>query len=354
MVRHIGCLLFGLALAWTPRSHAHLIPRWFQLERYNRQLSGKILDYSHNHGTDRRLFYPSLGKKRDLYVYVPPGYDPGKRYPVAIYLHGFLSDEMSFLGDILIPMDRAIGSGKLPPMVIVAPDASVHGVDCLATYGTFYCNSKQGRFEDYLVCDVYDWVLKNFSIREEPEAHVLLGVSMGGHGAFSKAMKHPDKFRVAVGVMPPLNVLYTSCRDRYMDNFDPCCWKQRETLDRPRQVIGRFYGVIVIREGRLLHPLYGRNNPDVVALVKEDNPIDLLESRNVQPGQFEFYVGYAGKDEFNLDAQAESFLLRARQRNIPIHVNYIPDGRHNVKTGKMFLPEIFTWLTEKVGPYAPQ
>src|SRR5262249_59656036 len=99
-------------------------------------------------------------------------------------------------------MDRAIASGKLPPLIIAVPDGSVHGVSCFVTAGTFFLNSNLGRFEDFLVEDVYDFLMTHYPIRPEPEAHVLLGVSMGGQAAFSKAIKYPDKFKVAVGVFP--------------------------------------------------------------------------------------------------------------------------------------------------------
>ena len=42
----------------------------------------------------------TLHEKRDLYVYLPPHYDPCKRYPMAIYLHGFREDESGFLEDL--------------------------------------------------------------------------------------------------------------------------------------------------------------------------------------------------------------------------------------------------------------
>ena len=106
---------------------------------------GKVLDYSKNHGKDRPALFPlRSGKKRDMYVYLPPGYDPCKRYAMGIYLHGFLSDERTFLTDVVKPIDEAIACGKMPPMVLVSPDASVHGLDCLATYGTFYVEHQPG------------------------------------------------------------------------------------------------------------------------------------------------------------------------------------------------------------------
>src|SRR5262249_62179408 len=168
----------------------------------NRKLAGKVIDHTHNHGSDRRIWSNALGEKRDLYVYVPPGYDPCKRYPLAIYLHGFRQDEEGFIEDVVKPFDRAIACGKLPPIIIAAPDGSVHGVTCFTTAGTFFLNSNLGRFEDFLVDDVYVFLITHYPIRPEPEAHVLLGASMGGHAAFAKAIKYRDRFKVAVAVFP--------------------------------------------------------------------------------------------------------------------------------------------------------
>jgi S-formylglutathione hydrolase FrmB len=138
-------------------------------------------------------------------------------------MHGFLEDEYSFLNHAVKLFDQAIVCGKLPPMIIAAPDGSPRGIDCLTSYGTFYINSRLGAFEDYLVKDVYEFLLRNYPIRPEPEAHVLFGVSMGGGAAFSTAMKYRDRFRVVVGIFPPLNHRWISCRGHYFDNFDPCC-----------------------------------------------------------------------------------------------------------------------------------
>ena len=354
MVKHIGWLGLLVAAALASPASAQLVPRPFALERVNRQIKGKVLDFTNNHGKDLRFYSASLEQKRDVYVYLPPGYDPCKRYPMGIYLHGFLSDEQSFVEELVRPLDEAIACGKLPPMIIVAPDGSANGRALLASYGTFFCNTNLGKFEDYIVCDVYDWVMKTFSCRPEPEAHFLLGVSMGGHGAFSKTMKHPDKFRIALGVLAPLNMLYTSCRGRYMDNFDPCCWKQRTEPGRSWEIVGQFYGFLIITQGHLIHPMYGKNNPEALELMRQDNPFDLLDSRDVKPGQFEFFVAYVGKDDFNLDAQAESFLYRAKQKCLPVTVRYLPNRHHGRRSARSFLPDVIVWLNEKLCKFQPE
>lgn len=353
-MKRAGWLVLVFSVAVAPRAEAHVVPRPLLLERYNRQLAGKVLYHTRNHGPDRRIWSNALGEKRDLYVYVPPGYDPCKKYPLAIYLHGFLDDETGFLEDAVKPLDQAIACGKLPPMIIAAPDGSVKGVNCFVTVGTFFLNSNLGNFEDYLVCDVYNFVMTHYPIRPEPQAHALIGLSMGGRAAFADVMKYRDKFRVGVGVFPPLNLRWVSCRGKYMDNFDPCCWGWRTRFYPGHEVVGRFYGVITVRLKRTVNPLYGKNNPCTLSHVIAANPIELLDSCDIKPGDVELYVAYAGKDEFNLDAQAESFLYRAREKGIPVGVGYEPDGRHDRKTAMKLLPGMIDWLRERLAPYSPQ
>ena len=144
---------------------------------------------------------------------------------------------------------------------------------------------------------------------------------MGGHGAFSKAMKHPDKFRLAMGILPPLNMLWGSCRGSYYEQLrSRTAGASARGRPSPAWWSGKFFGgLVIVREGQLIHPLYRRNNPLTSELIKRDNPFDLLDSRDVQPGQFQFFIAYAGKDEFNIDAQVESFLFRAHAEGHPRH-----------------------------------
>ena len=72
-----------------------------ELNQIKQKLHGQVLDFTRNHGQDRRLWSASLCSKRDIYVYLPPCYSPEKKYPVIFYLHGFAQDERSFY--LLLP-----------------------------------------------------------------------------------------------------------------------------------------------------------------------------------------------------------------------------------------------------------
>jgi hypothetical protein len=65
------------------------------------------------------------------------------------------------------------------------------------------------------------------------------------------------------------------------------------------------------------------------------------------------YVAYGGKDQFNIDAQVESFLYVAGQRGLPISVAYDPKGKHDLKTALEFFPGLVGWLAPLLGPYSP-
>ena len=352
-MRYSGWIAVGL-LALVPWSWASALPlrRISQLDRVNAELSGRVLDFTHNHGADNRIWSPALQQKRDMYVYLPPGFDPCKQYPLALWLHGHAQDEFVFLRDGIAPLDRAIASGQLPPLIIVAPDGSIRGKDCLLTASSFFLNSEAGRYEDYLMVDVWNFVMERFPIRAERDAHVILGVSLGGSAAFNKAIKYRSYFRHVVGVFPPLNLRWQDCHGRYRANFDPDCWSWRTDFLHRRTVIARFYGIPVHLRS-ILKPLYGRRNPETLPAIIRNNPIEMLDLYDVQPGELEMYVGYGGKDQFNIDAQVESFLFVARRRGLEVTVDYDPNGKHNRRTAVRLLPGIIRWLAPRLAPFAP-
>ena len=119
-------------------------------------------------------------------------------------------------------------------------------------------------------------------------------------------------------------------------------------------MVGRYFLVFTIRERKVGPPLYGRRNPDTAALISQDNPIEMLDAYDVRNGEFNLYVAYAGRDNFNLEAQAESFLYRAGQRGIHIDVDYLPNGRHDKATVLRMLPPALDWLGDRLRPYAPE
>jgi hypothetical protein len=65
------------------------------------------------------------------------------------------------------------------------------------------------------------------------------------------------------------------------------------------------------------------------------------------------YIGYGGKDQFNIAAQVESFLYRARERGLSVSVCYVPEGKHNLATALKIWPDARAWLSSHLAAYAP-
>lgn len=342
------------------QGRARLIPDLFrictrdQVTNLNKQLAGRVLDFTNNHGCDRRLYSPALNEKRDLYLYLPPGYDGRTQFPAGLWLHGVAQDETAFLR-LVTHFDRAIATGQIPPMIIAAPDGSVRGRIALFNSGSWYVNSHAGRFADYVIQDVWHgFVRRHYAVRPEREAHMLAGASMGGFGAYHLGFKNKSEFAHLLGVFPPLDLTYADCHGRYLGDYDPFCRGFRGEYPR-NEVIGRFFGVILIRSRRLTDPLVGRRTAldQRSAFVRSINPADLLEVCDVRPGEFNMFIGYGTRDEFNVGATTQSFMEHCARRGIRPDVFVVPDGRHNFATGKALFEPLVTWTRDKLGPYAP-
>jgi S-formylglutathione hydrolase FrmB len=333
-------------------AEAHFIKRPFLLDRLNCRLHGCVIDYTHNHGRDRRIWSSALNEYRDLYVYLPPAFDPHQGYPFMFWLHGFAQDEKSFLEDVVRPIDRAIADGRLPPIIIAAPDGSLRGQVSPFSASSFFINSKAGRFEDFVMQDVWSFMLQNFPIRPEREAHILAGASMGGGAAYNLGIKYRQCFGVVIGFFPPLNTRWIDCHGRYMANFNPCCWGWRTDFSRGWQVVGRFYGVVTVRLRHIVYPLFGRG-PDTAAQVSRENPIEMLDAYCVRPGDLSMFIAYGGRDQFNIDAQVESFLFTASHRGLCVAVAYDPRGKHDLPTALKLFPSAVDWLRPQIASFAP-
>jgi S-formylglutathione hydrolase FrmB len=343
-------VLFGL-----PLSQAHA-QGWRKdskdLSIVNTKLAGKVVDYTANHGADHRIWSPSLYQRRDLYVYLPPGYDPGHRYPFMIWLHGFCQDEKSFLYHIAPVIDDAICSGKLPPLIVAAPDGSLSGEPRPSCTGSFFLNSSAGDFADFVLQDVFDFVCAHFSIRPERDAHIIAGCSMGGFAAFNYAIKHREAFGVVIGISPLLNLRWQNKSGDYFAKFNPRDWGWCSELGSSGQVVCRFLdGGRRVCLKHWLETLYGPGEGGL-SMIALENPIEMVDRFQLRPGELEMYVAYTGDDEFNTDSQVESFLYLSRWRGLHVGVGFQNDGRHNIRTFAELLPGALQWLTPRLAPFS--
>ena len=331
-------------LAWVATPAQAQLFEFVSPDRLNRHLCGKVIDYTHNHGSDRRIYSPILNKPRDLYVYLPPGYNPAVAYPLIVFLHGADVDEHDFLdpGDLKL-LDRMMSRGEIPPAVIAAPDGTYEGKNWLTSTHSLWVNGLGGRFEDHVVAEIVPFATRTYSIRPERQGHALLGVSAGGYGAMAIALKHRDVFGAVATLAGPLNMLYDNCAGGYGDDFDPATYRQRTEYDG-EMVIARFYFGLLRRHVKtFLEPVYGCGT-DVVAKLSCDNPADLLSSTDLRPGDLAIYLNYPGLDNYNFDAQNLSFAWLAAQRGVNIDLTCVPGGHHNLAYIEGAEPTAYQWL----------
>ena len=93
--------------------------------------------------------------------------------------------------------------------------------------------------------------------------------------------------------------------------------------------------------------------PETAAQVSWDNPIEMIDRLCLQEGELCMFIAYGGRDQFNIAAQVESFLFRARERGLSVTVVYDPKGKHDFATAQKFLPSVTEWLAPLVAPYRP-
>lgn len=305
-------------------------------------LAGTLVDWTHNHGADRRICAPSLGIQRDVYVYLPPGYSPEKQYPLFIWLHGFGGDEKQFTRQVLCALDAAIVSGRLPPMIAVAPDGSFP-TNAIRRWhsGSWFLNSDRGKWEDYLVRDIWSLAHENFSIRPEREAHLLAGWSMGGFSAYNLGFKHPDQFGMLIGIYPNLNLRFCNCHGCKWTKFEPGCEKKCTSLGL-FEVMGFYpYSPLPVPTQFVFRPVWG-SGTKAMERMRTESPVEMLDHCGVEPGQFQMLVAYGGKDEYHIDCQAASFVHNARCRGLDVWVRFNPKGHHHWSYVNECMPDVFT------------
>ena len=314
------------------------------LDRLNRKLCGKIVDYTSNHGQDRRIDSPILGRKRDLYVYLPPNYDPDSAYPLVLYLHTAMVDEHTLIAPgVIETVDAMIARGEFPPAVLACPDGTYDGDNRLKDPHSLYVNGQGGRFEDHLIGEVLPFVTTTYSIRPEREAHAILGMSAGGYGGMGLALKHRESFGAVATLGGPLNLRYDNRDHDRREDFDPATYRWKETYD-PDEVAAVFYGGLKkSRAGKYLGPVYG-DGPGVIPQIVRDNPADLLLTTDLKPGELALYVNYPAKDNWNVDAQDQSFAWLARQKGVEVTLVGVPKARHTLRYFRSQQRPAFAWL----------
>jgi enterochelin esterase-like enzyme len=141
-------------------------------------------------GTLETVEYDSktVGAKRNLVVYLPPGYSKETKYPTFYLLHGKGGNESSWTkgGSAAIILDNLYADKKLVPMLVVMPNGTVPAPGG----GRDFTSG----FENELLKDVLPTVESRYPVLAGREHRAVAGLSMGGGQALRIGLKHLDKF----------------------------------------------------------------------------------------------------------------------------------------------------------------
>ena len=143
--------------------------------------------------------YASLvtGGPRKANVYLPPGYTPGRKYPVLYLLHGIGGDETEWLrcASPNVILDNLVADGKAEPMIIVMPNGRALADDRAG--GDIFAPEKVAGFaafeRDLLECLV-PAVEAKYAARADREGRAIAGLSMGGGQTLNFGLAHLDSF----------------------------------------------------------------------------------------------------------------------------------------------------------------
>ncbi len=249
---------------------------------------GKVLE-------SQKLKSTILNKDVKYTVYLPADYATSERtYPIVYLLHGLGDDDTGWLqfGEVNRYADQAIGSGEIPPMIIVTPDG---GKD-------FYINSYDGKtkYEDFFIKEFIPAVEKQFRVKAEKRYRAIAGLSMGGYGTLIYALKYPELFSAAA---PFSAGVFT---DEELANMP------QETYDR---VFAHLFGPSLEGDKRL-NEHYAKNS--ILKLI-EDKPADELK-------KVRYWID-CGDDDFLTVGNAELHIA-LRKKQVP-HEYRVREGAHN-------------------------
>jgi enterochelin esterase-like enzyme len=151
------------------------------------------------HGKIDTITYYSktVDTQRRAVIYLPPGYNKNKTYPVLYLLHGIGGDEFEWLnnGHPNVILDNLYAQKKLVPMIVVLPNGRAMKND-RATGNIMAPDKVQAfaTFEQDLINDLIPFIQQHYKVYTDREHRALAGLSMGGGQSLNFGLAHLDLF----------------------------------------------------------------------------------------------------------------------------------------------------------------
>jgi putative tributyrin esterase len=137
------------------------------------------------------FFSPAVDRAMKYNIVLPRGYEEStERYPVLYLLHG-LTQNYTAWG---LSNGTPFYAGLYDDLIVVMPDAG----------NSWYVNwtsedgGQKNNWEDHIITDVVNHVDWNFRTIARREGRAITGLSMGGYGAITLGLRHPEMF-ISIG-----------------------------------------------------------------------------------------------------------------------------------------------------------
>ena len=206
-------------------------------------------------GEFRRLSLRSqVRSKETFYNLALPRLETGKAYPLVLLLHGAWDRHDAWA--------KNIGPEKLAELadrfglVLLMPDGESFG---------WYVDGREAAIESYLVKELLPHVIGLYPEIDSGKIGIT-GLSMGGHGALTLTMKHPDLFK-ATGAMSALTDLTGHAASRHKVDQE----LQIEKAIGPAGKDGRNWKPFSARWMTVDKPDFWRGRPLIISVGRDDS-----------------------------------------------------------------------------------
>jgi enterochelin esterase-like enzyme len=156
------------------------------------------------HGDLKIVEYDSktLGTRRKMAVYTPPGYSTDQKYPVLYLLHGLGNNDREWTQRARAPqiIDNLLADRKIQPMIMIFPNGDAAATVDNPTGGGRAAAGYGLPFENDLLKDIIPYVESHYSVLADRNHRALAGMSMGGGQSLNIGLAHVDTFAWVGGI----------------------------------------------------------------------------------------------------------------------------------------------------------
>jgi S-formylglutathione hydrolase FrmB len=283
-------------------------------------------------------------------VYVPAGHD-GKGLPFLVDLAGFTGSGLShtnwvgFRENVPERLDRLIGEGRMPPVVVAFPD-------CFTRLGgNQYINSASlGAWEDFLLFEMLPAVETQFRCGGAGRRGVF-GKSSGGYGAITHALRHADIWAAAachsgdmafeLCYLPDMPAVLRALAG--VDNSVERWWQKLEAANKSPDGSFKVFNILAMAASYDPDPaqFLGMRLPvtldtcEVIAdrwanWLRQDPVVALETQAEGLRGMKALYIDCGANDQFNLLYGARRFARRLNELGIKHRYEEFPDNHSGV------------------------